>query len=81
MVRFLRDVSLRSIHSARFREYVPAWREWLILVHDSVIRFLLPCEGTSDRALVPHLRRLPSHCGEEDGTYRRTPSITSGRGP
>ncbi|MCY4284810.1 MAG: DUF4276 family protein [Thiotrichales bacterium] len=30
---------------------------------DRVIRFLLLCEGTSDRALVPHLRQLLSYCG------------------
>lgn len=32
-------------------------------MYDRVIRFLLLCEGTSDRALVPHLRQLLSHCG------------------
>ena len=26
-------------------------------------RFILLCEGTSDRALVPHLQQLLSHCG------------------
>ena len=27
------------------------------------MRFLLLCEGASDKALVPHLRQLLSHCG------------------
>ena len=28
-----------------------------------LVRFILLCEGSSDRALVPHLRQLLSHCG------------------
>ena len=32
-------------------------------MHDRLLRFLLLCEGSSDTALVPHLRQLLSDCG------------------
>ena len=32
-------------------------------MYDRLVRFLLLCEGRSDTALVPHLRRLLSRCG------------------
>ena len=41
----------------------PAVQIGLIPVYRHLIRFILLCEGTSDRALVPHLQQLLSHCG------------------
>ena len=32
-------------------------------MYDRLLRFLLLCEGSSDTALVPHLRQLLSYCG------------------
>ena len=32
-------------------------------MYDQLVRFLLLCEGSSDRALVSHLQKLLSHCG------------------
>ena len=49
--------------TARRRTASPAVRFDLVLVYERLTRFLLLCEGTSDRALVPHLRQLLSYCG------------------
>lgn len=35
----------------------------MIVVNGSTVRFILLCEGSSDRALVPHLERLLVSCG------------------
>lgn len=34
-------------------------------MNSRLVRFILLCEGSSDRALVPHLRQLLSHCGAQ----------------
>ena len=46
-----------------------------------IVRFALLCEGTSDRPLVPHLRRLLSSCGASGHTGSRLRRFKKRFGP
>lgn len=50
-------------------------------MYDQLVRFLLLCEGSSDTALVPHLRRLLSHCGASEVVGTAIALVTVRGGP
>ena len=53
----------RLLAAARGCSTSPSLRNGLTVVYGPATRFILLCEGSSDRALVPHLERLLVSCG------------------